>query len=118
MTPGEAFSALTPIVGSGGLIGALLAYLGYRQQALKGRPDPAPLTVTLASGAPMKSADVEMVASAISTLAAANMRSNILAEYRICLAAGDDGAAFRKWLEHREMEEALAAFKAASGRKP
>jgi hypothetical protein len=116
MTPGEAFSALTPIVGSGGLIGALLAYLGYRQQASRGRPDPAPLTVTLASSSPMKSADMELVANAMSNIGSAITRSNILAEYRICVAAGDDGAAFKKWLEHREMEEALAAFKAQKPR--
>jgi hypothetical protein len=114
MTSGEAFAALSPIVGSGGLIGALLAFLGYRQQAKRGRPDPAPLTVAMASNSPIKSADVELVVNSLSLLASAMIRANLIAEYRIYQAEAKGGEVipFAEWQDKRELAEAAAIFRA------
>jgi hypothetical protein len=55
--------------------------------------------------------DVELLANAASQVAAALGRLNILAEFHLCQGQSDPDA-FKDWLEKRDLEEALAAFRA------
>jgi hypothetical protein len=64
MTAAEALTALAPIVGSGGIVSVLLAWIGYKQQAGKGREDPAPAVSVAYGSAIPKSADIELLANA------------------------------------------------------
>lgn len=67
MTTAEAFNGVITIVGSGGLVSLIIAFLGFKKEAQKGRPDsdarPAMLAAT--NGA-AQAKDVELLAQAIS----------------------------------------------------
>lgn len=50
MTSTEALSGLASIVGGGGIVSVIIAWLGLKQEAMKGRREPDGRTVALAIG--------------------------------------------------------------------
>lgn len=113
MTAADALTALAPIIGTGGIVSVLVAWLGYRSQAAKGRVDAGPVSAALAgalAGGIAKSADVELLAQAVSQLAGAITRSSLIQEYRIERAGLHED--LQEWLDRKEIAATLAALRA------
>jgi hypothetical protein len=101
MTAAEALTALAPIVGSGGIVSVLLAWIGYKQQAGKGREDPAPAVSVAYGSAIPKSADIELLANAMTQLGSQMTRLILMLEAMERRHEIDDEA--EKRLQAREL---------------
>lgn len=80
MTGSEALASLAPIVGSGGIAGFVLTLIGMKIQAGKGRSDPVPTMTVAVGGTIPKSADLELLANAITQLGSQMTRLILLME--------------------------------------
>lgn len=106
-------TALGPIVGSGGVVSVLVAWVGYKTQASRGRPEIQAAAGTKVgadiSAWPIKASDIVLLAEAATQLSGSINRNNLIMEYQIEKRGDHDR--FEEWAERKEMRAALDAMK-------
>jgi hypothetical protein len=103
MTASEAFNGLITIVGSGGLVTILIALLGYKREAEKGRPvNTAPVIMagqSMFNGGP-QAKDIELLTQAVTGLTGAILRQVALMEESA--ERREREREFRMWLNEQK----------------
>ena len=104
MTPevSDAFAALAPLLSSTVLVALVTGFWGYKSKAREGRVDTTNVTEWIKSGPPMGARDIEILATAASSVASVINRNNILQEFRLGLDKLEQSDRFEAFVRKRE----------------